>query len=146
MYTFLLTILIIDALILGVAILLQSGKGGGLAASFGGASSSSDSVIGTRQAGNLLTKASWWCGGVFLALSFILQLMSSRSAAPESVLDRLATPGTVAPSAPVGGTAPAPAAPLTAQPGAMPPAGARPQTPPATPPAAPPTTPPPARP
>jgi len=139
MYTFLLTILVIDALVLGVAILLQSGKGGGLAASFGGASSSSDSVIGTRQAGNLLTKASWWCGGIFLGLSFVLQLMSSRSATPESVLDRLATPGQVTPAAP---GAPAPAAPLTAQPGATPPA----TTPPATPAPRRPATPPPARP
>ena len=130
MYTFLLTILIIDALVLGVAILLQSGKGGGLAASFGGASSSSDSVIGTRQAGNLLTKASWWCGGIFLGLSFVLQLMSSRSATPESVLDRLATPGQVSPAAPSGTGAPAPAAPLTAQPGATTPASTPPTTPP----------------
>lgn len=92
MYTFLLVLLILDAIVLAVAVLLQSGKGGGLAASFGGASSSSDSVIGTRQAGNLLTKASWWCGGIFLGLAFVLQMMSSRSAAPKSVLDKLAAP------------------------------------------------------
>jgi preprotein translocase subunit SecG len=122
MYKFLLAILIFDALILGVAILLQSGKGGGLAASFGGASSSADSVIGTRQAGNLLTKASWWCGGIFLGLSFVLQLMSSRTAVPESVLDRLAVPAQTAPAGPGGAAAPAPAAPLTPQPGATPPA------------------------
>ncbi|MES2521133.1 MAG: preprotein translocase subunit SecG [Gemmatimonadota bacterium] len=134
MYTFLLTLLIIDALILGVAVLLQSGKGGGLAANFGGASSSSDSVIGTRQAGNLLTKASWWCGGVFLGLSFILQLMSSRSAAPKSVLDQL--PTSTAPAGPAGSGAPAPAAPLTSQPAATP------TTPPATAPAVPPANPP----
>ncbi len=92
MYTFLLILLIIDAVVLGVVILLQAGKGGGIAASFGGASSSPDSVIGTRQAGTLLTKASWWCGGIFLALAFILQLMSSRSVVPSSVLDQLGTP------------------------------------------------------
>ena len=80
MYTLLLVLLILDALVLGAAILLQAGKGGGLSANFGGASSSADSVIGTRQAGNLLTKASWWCGGIFLGLAFVLQLMSSRSA------------------------------------------------------------------
>ena len=127
MYTFLLTILVIDSLILGAAILLQSGKGGGLAANFGGASSSSDSVIGTRQAGNLLTKASWWCGGIFLALSLLLSIMSARGTAPSSVLDRLATPA--APAAPTGAAGPAPSAPLTAQPGARP--GAPPATPPA---------------
>lgn len=119
MYTFLLVLLILDALILVAAILLQSGKGGGLAANFGGAGSSSDSVMGTRQAGNLLTKSSWWCGGLFLGLAFILQLMSTRSVAPKSVLDRLAAPVTSAP-APVGNNGTAPVAPLTAQPVAPP--------------------------
>ena len=114
MYTFLLTLLILDAIVLAIAVLLQSGKGGGLAASFGGASSSSDSVIGTRQAGNLLTKASWWCGGVFLGLAFVLQVMSSRGTAPKSVLDKLAAPATPT-TGPAGGAA-APAAPLTQQP------------------------------
>lgn len=115
MYTFLLTLLILDAVVLAVAVLLQSGKGGGLAASFGGASSSSDSVIGTRQAGNLLTKASWWCGGIFLGLAFILQIMSTRASAPKSVLDKLAAPAS-APSAPsTGSGTAAPAAPLTQQ-------------------------------
>ena len=59
MTTFLLIVLILDAMILVTVILLQSGKGGGMAASFGGASSSSDQFMGTRQAGNLLTKMSW---------------------------------------------------------------------------------------
>ncbi len=113
MYTFLLTLLILDAIVLAIAVLLQSGQGGGLAASFGGASSSSDSVIGTRQAGNLLTKASWWCGGIFLGLAFVLQVMSSRGSAPKSVLDKLASPAAPS-SAPAGGAAPA--APLTQQP------------------------------
>lgn len=92
MYTFLLVILIIDALILGTAVLLQAGKGGGLAASFGGASSSSDSLLGTRQAGNLLTKTSWWAGGIFIALAFVLQIMSARSRVPTSILDQAMTP------------------------------------------------------
>src|SRR4051812_14100965 len=51
MYTFLLVLLIIDSIVLVSAILLQSGKGDGLSASFGGVSSSSDSLLGTRQAG-----------------------------------------------------------------------------------------------
>ena len=38
-YTFLLTLLIIDCIVLMLAILLQAGKGTGLAANFGGASS-----------------------------------------------------------------------------------------------------------
>ena len=101
MFTFLLVLLVIDSVVLIAAILLQSGKGNGLAASFGGVSSSADSLLGTRQAGNLLTRASWWGGGVFLFLAFILSLASTRQRAPKSVLDQAFTQ----PSAPV--TAPA---------------------------------------
>jgi len=41
MYTFLITLLVLNSLVLIAAVLLQSGKGGGLSANFGGASSSS---------------------------------------------------------------------------------------------------------
>lgn len=88
MYTFLLVILIIDALVLIAAVLMQAAKGGGLAASFGGVSTAADSFIGTRQAGNVLTKLAWWTGGLFLFLAFVLQLMSTRGRAPTSILDR----------------------------------------------------------
>src|SRR4029079_9310516 len=88
MFTFLLVLLIIDSVVLIAAILLQSGKGNGLAASFGGVSSSADSLLGTRQAGNLLTRTSWWGGAIFLLLSFVLSLASTRQRAPKSVLDQ----------------------------------------------------------
>jgi preprotein translocase subunit SecG len=104
LYTLLMVLLTIDSLVLIVAVLLQSGQGQGLAASFGGVSSSASTLFGTRQTGNLLTKASWWSGGIFLFLAFLLSLASARSRAPRSVLDQ-AFPNT--PAAP----APAPAAP-----------------------------------
>ncbi len=104
MYTFLLVLLIIDALVLGAAVLLQAGKGGGLASSFGGTSSSADSLLGTRQAGNILTKTSWWAGGIFIALAFVLQIMSSRSRVPTSILDQALTPA--AQTAPAAAPAP----------------------------------------
>jgi len=104
MYTFLLAILIIISFALIGAILLQSGKGGGMAANFGGASSSADAVIGTRQAGNLLTKLSWWGGGVFMFLALVLQLMTTRQRAPKSVLDNaFTTPAPAAPATPKAG-------------------------------------------
>ena len=99
LYTFLLVLLIIDSVVLIVAVLLQPVKGGGMAASFGGVSSSASSFMGTRQAGNLLTKASWWCGGLFLGLSFMLALASTRSRAPKSMLDQtFSTPPVTAPA------------------------------------------------
>jgi len=94
MYTFLLVLLIIDAIVLAAAVLLQAGKGGGLAQSFGGTSSSTDAFLGQREAGNLLTKASWWCGGIFIFLAFVLQIMTSRSRVPTSILDQAVTPTT----------------------------------------------------
>ncbi len=99
-YKLLLWLLIIDALILIIAILLQSGKGGGMAAAFGGASSSSDALFGTRQAGNLLTKASWWCGGIFIGLAFILEISAGRGRVPTSILDKSFAPTKAAPAQP----------------------------------------------
>lgn len=120
MYTFLLVLLILDSIVLVLAILAQSGKGGGLAASFGGMSSSADSLMGMRQAGNLFTQISWWGGGLFLALAFILALLSTRSRVPASVLDRsFNQPPATAPAA--GQSAPAvPLQPAPATPGQAP--------------------------
>ncbi len=121
MYTFLLAILILISFVLIAVILLQSGKGGGMSANFGGATSSADAVIGTRQAGNLLTKISWWGGGAFLFLSLVLQLMTTRQRAPKSVLDNaFSTPAPTAPAAttPAPGSAPTGAAALPLTPAA----------------------------
>src|SRR4051812_16895323 len=97
MYTFLIVLLAIDSFVLIAVVLMQAGQGGGMAATFGGASSSSGTIFGTRQAGNLLTKASWWCGGIFLALAFMLSLASTRTRQPKSILDQ-AFPNAPAPA------------------------------------------------
>ena len=110
LYTFLFILLVIDSFVLIAAVLFQAGQGGGLADSFGGVSSSASSFLGTRQTGNLLTKASWWCGGLFLALSFLLALASTRSRAPKSVLDQTfqtPAPVTAPPAGAAGGASPA---------------------------------------
>jgi preprotein translocase subunit SecG len=110
MFAFLLTLLILDALVLSVVVLLQAGQGGGLA-SLGGAGGT-DTVLGGRQAVTILTKATWWCGGIFLVLSLILsfvprgggssdlqeRLRSSTPTAPSGTLPLGGTPTTAAPS------------------------------------------------
>jgi preprotein translocase subunit SecG len=100
MYNFLVILLLLDALVLGAAILLQAGKGGGLAASFGGAGSSPNSLLGSREAGNILTKTSWWAGAIFLTLAFVLQIMSARGRGVRSVLDDQFGAPPAAPTAP----------------------------------------------
>jgi preprotein translocase subunit SecG len=118
-YTLLMVLLTIDSVILIAAVLLQSGQGQGLAATFGGVSSSASSLFGTRQTGTLLTRASWWCGGIFLFLAFLLSLSSARGRAPRSVLDQ-AFPAAPAPAPAnpgnAGGAQSAPVVPLTPAP------------------------------
>ena len=89
MYTFLLVLLIIDSVVLIAVVLLQAGKGSGLAANFGGSSSSTDAFVGTRQAANLLTKASWWLAGSFMVIAYLLSLAHLASVRATSVLDQV---------------------------------------------------------
>jgi len=112
MYTFLLVLLVLNSLVLIAAVLLQSGKGSGLSANFGGASSSPDSFVGTRQAATLLTRITWWGGGLFLVLAYVLQIMGTRSSVPSSVLDPLSRQTTSTPALPAPTSAPT-AVPLT---------------------------------
>lgn len=90
MYNLLLGLLVLDGIFLGVVILLQAGKGGGLAAMGGGAAATD--VLGGRQATTLLTRATWTAGSVFMAVSLILAIMSSRVVTPTSVLEGLTEP------------------------------------------------------
>jgi preprotein translocase subunit SecG len=85
MYGFLLGILVLDGLFLGVVILLQSGKGGGLAA-MGGGAAATEGILGGRQATTVLTRATWIAGGAFMVLALVLSIMSSRAQQPGSIL------------------------------------------------------------
>ena len=85
MYGFLLTLLVLDGVFLGVVILLQAGKGGGLAA-MGGSVTATDGLFGGRQATTFLTRASWVAGGVFMVLALLLAILSSRTQFPASIL------------------------------------------------------------
>jgi preprotein translocase subunit SecG len=116
--------LILDGLLLAIVVLLQSGKGGGLASMGGGAGT--DTLIGGRQAATILTKASWTCGGLFMALALMLSVVSSRRAAPTSVLrEEFQTP-------PAQQQTPAPAVPGTQPQQSAPQQGAPQQNAPAT--------------
>src|SRR5437870_13412436 len=115
MYSALLFLLALDALILAAAVLLQAGQGGGLASLGGGAGT--EQFMGGRQATTLLTKISWWGAGIFLFVSLVLAIMSSRASGPRSVIDTeapAAAPGQPTPL-PIQGT-PQPAAPSKPQP------------------------------
>jgi preprotein translocase subunit SecG len=81
-----LTLALVDGALLVVIVLLQSGKGDGLAAMGGAGGTMADSILGGRQAATLLTKATWVTGAVFLFLMFALSVMSSRARTPQPLL------------------------------------------------------------
>jgi preprotein translocase subunit SecG len=128
-YNVLLFVLILDALILAAAVLLQAGQGGGLASLGGGAGT--EQFMGGRQATTLLTKITWWGAGIFLFVSLVLAIMSSRGAAPRSVIDTEAPAPAPVQSTPLPlQSTPQPAAPAAGAPAAPPkqqqPSGKRP--------------------
>ena len=106
MFQLLLALLIIDAFVLIAIVLLQAGKGGGLAA-MGAAGAGSDSLFGSRQTATLLTRLTWWAGGIFLALAFVLSFLSAGSRPSQSILRGSAPPVPATTPAIPGATAPA---------------------------------------
>ncbi len=87
MFTFFLFVHILICFLLVVVILLQSGKGGGLASAFGG-SGTSDATFGGRQAAGFLGKSTIVLGIIFLLSSFSLALLSSYSSGPASAVQQ----------------------------------------------------------
>jgi preprotein translocase subunit SecG len=128
MYAFLLALHMVVCLCLVAVILVQSGKGGGLAGgAFGGAT---QTVFGGRGATDFITRATVVLGVLFFVTSLSLALLTTRgTSAARSVVSEAAKRATTsAPpqlpsqSLPQGGiqtgpqSAPAPAKPAPAQP------------------------------
>ncbi len=114
-----------------MVVLLQAGQGGGLASLGGGGT---DTVLGGRQAVTILTKLSWWCGGIFLLLSLVLSFVP-RGVSSSGLQERLrsATPAEPTQPAPLplgapdqppaqGSGTPAPASPAQPAPSGQAPA------------------------
>ena len=69
-----------------LVVLLQSGKGGGLAGAFGGMSGAGQALFGGRGAATFLSKATTVLGIAFMSSSLILALMSGTQSGPRSVI------------------------------------------------------------
>jgi preprotein translocase subunit SecG len=126
---------VLTCIALMVAILLQSGKGGGLAGSFGGGTS--QTLFGGRGAATFLSRGATILAVVFFLTSLTLGVTSSRRAAvggrsliQEEARQRARQGDQAAPTAPPMGGAPAPGAGLSTPPAppATTPQGTTPQT------------------
>lgn len=129
MFAFLLILHLLICIALIAVVLVQSGKGGGLAGgAFGG---SAQTVFGGRGATDFFTRATMILGGAFFVMSLVLSLMSSGVGTNRrSILQTEAAQRRAAPAAPAPGELPpaaptqnAPATPTPATP--APPGGGR---------------------
>jgi preprotein translocase subunit SecG len=93
--TFLIVLHVLVCIFLVIVILLQPGKGdAGI-----GFGSSSQSIFGSKGAGNFLTKTTSVCAVLFLGLSFLLTRSRTQEAS-RSVIDSVPAVESKAPEAP----------------------------------------------
>jgi len=74
---------VLACFVLVVAVLLQSGRGGGLASAFGGAGGT-EAVFGGRGAATFLSKLTTALGAVFFVTSLFLAITSSHTSMREA--------------------------------------------------------------
>ena len=67
MYTLVVVLILIVSVLLGLVVLVQNSKGGGLVSNFGGA----NQMMGVRQTTDFLEKATWTMAGVLVVLCLI---------------------------------------------------------------------------
>ena len=67
MYTLVVILILIVSVLLGLIVLVQNSKGGGLVSNFGGA----NQMMGVRQTTDFLEKATWTLAGILVVLCLI---------------------------------------------------------------------------
>jgi len=82
MYIFLSVLILAASLLLGLVVLVQNPKGGGLAANFAGSTSQ---FMGVRQTADFLEKASWYLAIALLVLSLASTTIIPRAVATDGV-------------------------------------------------------------
>lgn len=83
MYTFLIVVIAIIGLLLTLLVLLQSGKGGGLA---GIAAGGTTQLLGARTAPDILEKGTWVLATAFIILCMLTNFFIGEGDAPDSVI------------------------------------------------------------
>lgn len=105
MFTLVLVIHVIVSLVIIAAVLLQAGKGASIGSTFGGSSSSSQTIFGSAGPATLLAKVTYGCAAIFMITSITLTYMSTRQRT-ESIMQDVPAAMAPAPTAPVAPSAP----------------------------------------
>lgn len=99
MYTFLVIVAIVVCVLLGLMILIQNPKGGGLASGFTGSN-----VMGVQRTGDFLEKGTWVLIVTLMVLSLVINLATPkggiRNSEGEEIQKQLNKPATTAPFTP----------------------------------------------
>lgn len=110
MFTFLIVFQVILSILLIIAILMQSSKGGGLAGTFGGGQAGM--MFGVRRTADFLIRATQILAGIFMLLSLVTNIFFlPRGSSAESILQKGTTtqqPAATTPQLPPTETAPVP--------------------------------------
>ena len=100
MFTLLIVLELVISILLILAVLMQSSKGGGLAGSFGGGNVGV--VFGVRRTADFLTRATQVLAGVFLLLALVINIffLPRTSSNAGSVLQQQGEQRTMTPQRP----------------------------------------------
>ncbi len=98
MFTFFMIVEILVSVILMIAVLMQSSKGGGLAGSFGGANIGT--VFGVRRTSDFLTKTTTVLATLFIVLALFINLflLPRGEGSQQSIIQSVPPPSSMPPS------------------------------------------------
>ena len=104
MFTFLTIVIVIAAILLCIVVLLQNGKGDGMASNF----VSANQTLGVRQTADILEKLSWYLVAFILVFSVVTSIATTRKATTGvDISDMVEQAAPEFPSSPVEQAAPA---------------------------------------
>lgn len=86
MFEFLIVVISIIGVLMTLGILLQSGKGGGLAGIASGGATTQ--ILGSRHAPDFLERTTWSLGGLFIVLCVLTTFTIDTSDSAESVIQQ----------------------------------------------------------
>ncbi len=126
MYGLVIAFHIVASLVLILVVLLQSGKAGDLAATFG--STGSQTAFGARGTATVLTRATTVCAVIFMVTSLTLAIMFTKGSSG-TVLEGVSLPEEVPVESPIGPSTTPLEQPSSEEPGAVQPSDEQPSEP-----------------
>ncbi|MXW63742.1 MAG: preprotein translocase subunit SecG [Bacteroidetes bacterium SB0662_bin_6] len=98
MFTFIIVLIALIAILITLVVLVQSGKGGGLAGIAAGGAT--QQILGTRQAPDVLEKATWMLVTLFIVLCVVSNFTIGQEQVQESVIQQRAQEEQATPALP----------------------------------------------